>query len=220
MRQFLLSFFVLLSPTLSYSQVEMVVQREDWRLTLYVSVPLDLVETVFGASITDDSLPLDASAIANGLGLRTADGEIELVPVSGGLHPSSDPMNFEAPWDASTAIQFSENLTELDPEGAYTVFAQLERTDFNAWSPMTLFFPRNSETIATIKVREFVRDQVRDSYLRQFDENPIIQFQDVRPSRTGVWLTMIFGAIFLSAMAFDWFRRKRRIAVEESDLKR
>ena len=220
MSRVVLSLLILFLPSDVHGQIEMVVDREDWRLTLYVSAPLELVEPIFGASVSSDRFSFDAAEFAKGIEVWMDEAVVDLIPVSAALHPSSDPVNFEAPWDASTAVQFAGSIEPLDSREAYTVFARFERTDLNAWSPMTFFFPKNSRPNATLEVREFVRDQVHDRYLRAFNNNPVIHFSDVRPSRTKTLLTIGFGVIFLSALSYDWLRRRRQNEVEETDLDR
>ena len=217
MSRFTLLFLALFLPSVVYGQVEMVVDREHWRLTLYVSVPLELVEPVFGVPVLSDGFSLDATELAKGIEIRSGESVIALSLVSAALHPTSDPVNFEAPWDASTAVQFAGVTEALGSLETYTVFARFERTDLNAWSEMTLFFPRNNQPNATLEVREFVRDQVHHGYLRQFDDYPVLLFPDVRPSPTKTSLTIGFGAVFLSALAYDWLRRRRQNAGEETN---
>ena len=201
--------FCFLLPATGTAQVEVVLERKPTRATVYLLTPIDLIEPVFGVKPAEDPVAaIDLNAIVSAFGFRTEEGPLDLHPVSHVLHPSQDSLSFDAPWDASTAVQFG-GVEALDPAEDYTLYARFEISNLDAWQSMTLFFPQSQRPDASLVVREFVRDQVFDRHQRAFDESAVVAFEDVQPNPAGRLWTIGFGLAFLGVLGFDWFRRRR-----------
>ncbi len=196
--------------TPSLAQVEVVTERKPTRVTVYLSMPLATVPEILGVTLPLTQSEQNAADLIPGLTLRTLDGPLELTPIAAVLHPSADPIDFSAPWDASIAVDFGGQSQTFDPSIPLTLYARLEARAVDGYQVLSFSFPNSTGPAVELVLHDYVRDQVRDRIVVQLDEGGVILLPEVFASTNGIRWTIAFGFVFLATLGYDLWRRRRK----------
>jgi hypothetical protein len=199
-RRLLLAFVTtVLALPAHASDIEMVISRNDSTATLYVRGSLALMLPVFGVDFLDGGAPSETTSLNAGdllakTLITTPSGPIPFEQMAAMAHPSGDPLLFDAPWDASTAMSLRSEVNSNQPitSATHDLYAGYVARNIDGLAEISFIFPAQASSRITLTIRDHSKDQIASETTINLAETQVLVLASAEPSP-------LFRAIFFAS---------------------